>query len=111
MDLAIERDGRRKVWRFVTSDHGTHTYSFNSPFRAGASLLAFRAAGYTIHGKFGLWLSGVMHLGKRYLISPYCAVSEQPSGTPPEILPPMRLGKPDGIDRPRAGPYRGGKRS
>jgi len=113
MELTIERDTRRKVWRFITSEHGTHTYSFDSPFTAGSSLIAFKEAGYTIHGKFGIWLSGVPHREKRYLISPYSNIDEQPPDTKPSIPPPIRMGTVDGVDRPRAGPYRyrGGKRA
>lgn len=105
MELRIERDGRRKVWRFVTSDHGIHTYSFDNPFTAGSSLVAFKEAGYNIRGNF-INLSGVPHRGGRYGISQYGTIWSEPDDTEPRVRRPDRLGKVDGRDSPRAGYWR-----
>jgi hypothetical protein len=85
MELTIERDTLCNVWRLVTSNHGTHTYSFDTPMRAATSILAFRASGYTINGTLGIDLLGVPLLGKRYAIYADGTIEEQANDTLPSI--------------------------
>jgi hypothetical protein len=68
MNLTIERDDAARRWIFRPSHHSTRYYSFDTPVRAAASLVALYLEGYTIHGGLGVELHGVAAGGSRWHI-------------------------------------------